>query len=111
MVALRVDGLHPRRPAALAHPVLARRQHDGHHAPRILHHQLVALDAVDPADGKVEQQVHDPRQLEPLQRLGERRADAFKRRYLGEQRMEDVGTHDLGSSCQRKNVRSNVPRR
>ncbi|KAK0359444.1 hypothetical protein LTR94_031283, partial [Friedmanniomyces endolithicus] len=55
---------------------------------------LVARHAVDPAGRQMEQQVDDPRNAQPVQRLGQRRADALERLYLGEQRIEDIGSHD-----------------
>ena len=38
--------------------------------------------------------IDDALQPQPVERLGERRPDAFQRGDLGEQRIEDGGTHD-----------------
>ena len=40
------------------------------------------------------EQVDDPRQVEPLQQLGDLRPDALQRLHLGEQRVEDFRAHD-----------------
>ena len=49
--------------------------------------------ALDPADRQVEEDVDDPVEPEPLERLGERRADALQHLHFGEQRIENVGAH------------------
>ena len=101
MIARRIERIHPRRPASGARPVIARGQRDRDRAPDIRLVQRFARHAVDVARGQMERDIDDPREPEPVERLGQRGADALQRGDLGEQRIEDIGAHH-GSSCQRK---------
>jgi hypothetical protein len=42
----------------------------------------------------VERDIDHACNAQALERLGEAGSDAFQRRDLGEQRIEDIGTHD-----------------
>src|SRR5690606_23325693 len=49
--------------------------------------------AVDPACRKVEENIDHALQPQPLQWLGQRRADAFQHLHFGEDRIETIGPH------------------
>ena len=74
--------------------VLLHGQRDGDHPPRIRHHQFVPRETVDMAGRQMKGDIDHARDAQAFERLGEAGPDAFQRRDLGEQRIEDIGTHD-----------------
>ena len=100
IVAERVGRLDAGGAAAGGRAVVARGQRDRDGAADVGLHQLGAGKPVDPAGRQVEGDVDDAFQPEPVERLGERGADALQCGDLGEQRVEDVGAHETRRSCQ-----------
>ncbi len=98
IIALRIGRMDAHR-AAPALLVIDRRQRDHDRPPGIGHVELAALDPVDPARWQVERHVDHARNPQPVERFGERGADALQGGDLGKQWIEDLWAHDYVPLC------------